>query len=183
MIEIRIHGRGGQGAVIASRVLALAFFKEGKCVQAFPTFGVERRGAPVAAFTRVNEKAIKLRCQIYEPDHLIILDPTLIATINLTAGLKEGGIILINSEKEPSSFFSSGPYIIATVDANSIAVKHRLGSRTYPIVNTAILGAFSRVSKLVGIDAIIEAVLESIPVNPKSNASAAREAYEKIMLE
>ncbi len=91
MIEIRTHGRGGQGAVIASEILAEAFFREGKYVQAFPAFGVERRGAPVVAFTRVADDEIRERCEIYEPDHLIVLDPVLIDTVNITAGLKKGG--------------------------------------------------------------------------------------------
>jgi len=91
MIEIRIHGRGGQGAVIASEVLASAFFKEGKFVQAFPAFGAERRGAPVAAFARVDDQPIRIRHFIYEPDHIIILDPTLIESTQVDSGLKEGG--------------------------------------------------------------------------------------------
>ncbi|MFH1757891.1 MAG: 2-oxoacid:acceptor oxidoreductase family protein, partial [Pseudomonadota bacterium] len=98
MIEIRIHGRGGQGAVIASEVLASAFFKEGKFVQAFPAFGVERRGAPVTAFTRVDDQPIRIRNFIYEPDHIIILDPTLIESTQVDSGLKENGWIIINTD-------------------------------------------------------------------------------------
>jgi len=94
MIEIRIHGRGGQGAVVASRILASAFHREGKYVQAFPQFGMERRGAPVAAFTRIDDKPIWLHCEIYEPDHLIILDPTLVGQIDITTGLKPEGVEL-----------------------------------------------------------------------------------------
>ena len=101
MIEIRIHGRGGQGAVIASEVLASAFFKEGKFVQAFPAFGAERRGAPVAAFARVDDQPIRIRHFIYEPDHIIILDPTLIESTQVDSGLKEGGWIIINTDRPP----------------------------------------------------------------------------------
>ena len=104
MIEIRIHGRGGQGAVIASEVLASAFFKEGKFVQAFPAFGVERRGAPVAAFTRVDDQPIRIRHFIYEPDHIIILDPTLIESTQVDSGLKENGWIIINTDRPPKDF-------------------------------------------------------------------------------
>jgi 2-oxoacid:acceptor oxidoreductase gamma subunit (pyruvate/2-ketoisovalerate family) len=180
MIEIRIHGRGGQGAVIASEVLADAFFKEGKYVQAFPAFGVERRGAPVAAFVRVDDAPIRLRCEIYEPDHLIVLDPTLIQVVDLTSGLKEGGWIIINSDKEPSSFNLSSSFKVITVDAGSIATKHKLGSRTNPIVNTAILGAFAKVTGLVKLETVIEAIEEAVPINKEGNIAAAREAYAKV---
>ena len=104
MIEIRIHGRGGQGAVIASEVLASAFFMEGKYVQAFPAFGVERRGAPVAAYTRIDDQPIRIRHFIYEPDHIIILDPTLIESTQVDAGLKDNGWMVINTDKPPAKF-------------------------------------------------------------------------------
>jgi len=97
MIEIRIHGRGGQGAVIASEVLAMAAFREGKHVTSFPAFGVERRGAPVAAFTRIDDRPIRLKCEIYAPDHVVVLDPSLLQVVDVTAGLKPGGWILVNS--------------------------------------------------------------------------------------
>jgi 2-oxoisovalerate ferredoxin oxidoreductase gamma subunit len=180
MIEIRIHGRGGQGAVVASQVLAAALFQEGKCVQSFPTFGVERRGAPVAAFTRIDDREIRLRCEIYEPDHLMVLDPTLIEAIDITTGLKENGWIIINSDKHFEEFPMLSKFRIATVDANAIAIKHKLGTRTAPIVNTAILGAFSRITELVSIDAIVATVKEEVPFSPEENAAACREAYEKV---
>ncbi|MFQ6090097.1 MAG: 2-oxoacid:acceptor oxidoreductase family protein, partial [Candidatus Bipolaricaulia bacterium] len=104
MKEIRFHGRGGQGAVVASQILASALFKEGKYVQSFPAFGVERRGAPVAAFIRVDEEPILLRCEIYRPDHVVVLDPTLIAAVDVATGLKGGGWVLINSDREPAEF-------------------------------------------------------------------------------
>ena len=104
MHELRIHGRGGQGAVIASKVLAVALFREGRCVQSFPAFGVERRGAPVTAFLRVDDAPVRLRCEVAEPDALIVLDPTLIDAVDVTAGLKPGGSILINSERAPEHY-------------------------------------------------------------------------------
>src|SRR5512134_3874450 len=104
MRELRIHGRGGQGAVIASKLLAAALFREGKSVQSFPAFGVERRGAPVTAFLRVSEGPILLRCEITEPDDLIVLDPTLVDAVDVAAGLKPGGSILINSDRDPHSY-------------------------------------------------------------------------------
>jgi 2-oxoisovalerate ferredoxin oxidoreductase gamma subunit len=183
MIEIRIHGRGGQGAVIASKVLAAAVFQEGKYVQSFPAFGVERRGAPVMAFTRIDERPIRIRCQIYEPDHIIVLDPTLIEAVDVTAGLKEGGWILINSELSPATFGLPDRYRVVTVDANSIAIEHRLGPRSAPIVNTAILGAFSRITGLVSLDTLSDAVREAVPIDPDGNVAATREAYEQVKTE
>jgi len=182
MIEIRIHGRGGQGAVIASKLLASAFFKEGKYVQSFPTFGVERRGAPVAAFVRVDDEPILIRSQIYEPDHIIVLDPTLIEAIDVTQGLREGGWVLINTGRKPEEFKKLGRYRVATVNASGIAVSHRLGSKTHPIVNTAILGAFARATGLIRIEPILEAISEEVPVAPESNVKAAKEAYSSVLL-
>ncbi|MDI7277489.1 MAG: 2-oxoacid:acceptor oxidoreductase family protein [Anaerolineae bacterium] len=180
MIEIRIHGRGGQGAVIASKVLATAVFLEGKFVQSFPSFGVERRGAPVTAFTRIDDHPIRLRCQIYEPDHLIVLDPTLVQAVDVTVGLKPGGKIVINSSRPPSAFSLADHYLVATVDASAIAVRHRLGPVSAPIVNTAILGAFARVTGLVGIEALREAVRDVVPVKKEANVAAMEEAYDEV---
>ncbi len=181
MIEIRFHGRGGQGVVVASEILAAAFFAEGKNVQAFPAFGVERRGAPVSAFLRVDDLPIRLRCQIQQPDHVIVLDPTLIGAINVTEGIKPKGWVLINSNHPPHKFQQLAGNIcqIATVDASAIAHSHRLGNRTNPIVNTAILGAFSGVTRLVSIDAVVQAIREGAPVRPEENVAAAREAARR----
>lgn len=180
MIEIRIHGRGGQGVVVASEVLVTAAFLEGKFVQSFPLFGVERRGAPVMAFARISDKPIRARYSVYTPDHIIILDPTLIEAVNVTEGLRDGGWVLINSPHPPSFFqpyFSR--YRVATVDASSIAVAHRLGTSTAPIVNTAILGAFSKVTGIVSFESLAKAIKETVPFKPEDNIAAAREAFEK----
>lgn len=181
MIEIRFHGRGGQGAQVASKILAVAFFHEGYYVQSFPAFGVERRGAPVMAFLRIDREPILLRVNIYEPDHLVVLDPTLIDAVEITQGLKMGGWILINSHQPPEAFQGLKSFRIATVDATSIAIRNGLGSRTHPIVNTAILGAFSKVTGLVGIDSIALAIREEISGKKDENAKAAREAYDEVM--
>ena len=180
MIEIRIHGRGGQGAVIASKLLAWAFFKEGKYIQSFPTYGVERRGAPVAAFVRVDDKPVLIRSQIYEPDHIIVLDPTLIESVDVTKGLKKGGWILINTTREPSEFSKLTHFKVACVDASGIAVKYQLGSKSHPIVNTGILGAFARVTRFVSLDSTVEAIVENVPLMAENNAKAAKEAFEKV---
>jgi pyruvate ferredoxin oxidoreductase gamma subunit/2-oxoisovalerate ferredoxin oxidoreductase gamma subunit len=182
MVEIRVHGRGGQGAVVASKVLAEAVFTEGQWVQAFPSFGVERRGAPVAAFIRIDDKPVRLRNEIYEPDHIIVLDPTLISTGIPTAGLKPGGTVLINSPLPPAEWTSLGPYRIATVDASRIAADHRLGSRAQPIVNTAIIGAFVNVVPVCSLDAVADAVKNNVPVKHEENAAAAREAYRAVVV-
>ena len=182
MIEIRTHGRGGQGAVIASNVLAAALFKEGRFVQAFPAFGVERRGAPVVAFTRFDDSPIRLRCEIYEPDHLIVLDHALTETIDITSGLKKNGWIVINTHMKPEDFSYGGDYRMAVVDANTIAGRYKLGSRATPIVNTAILGALAKATGLVSLDAVVEAILESVPLKPEENKLAAIDAYNETIL-
>jgi pyruvate ferredoxin oxidoreductase gamma subunit/2-oxoisovalerate ferredoxin oxidoreductase gamma subunit len=110
----------------------------------------------------------------------MVLDPTLIEAINITTGLKDNGWIIINSDKRPGDFKLPPVFRIATVDANVIAVKHKLGTRTAPIVNTAILGAFSRITGVVSIEAIIEAVRQEIPINPEGNAAACRQAFETV---
>lgn len=177
MREVRIHGRGGQGAVIASKLLAAALFRDGQAVQSFPAFGVERRGAPVTAFLRCSSGPILLRCEITEPDDLIVLDPTLVEAVNVAAGLKPGGSILINSPNPPESYATlARQYHVATVDANAIARRNGLGSRTQPLVNTAILGAFAIQSGLVALESVCAAIAEEIPFQPEENVRAAREA-------
>ena len=180
MIEVRFHGRGGQGAQVASKILAVSFFHEGFYVQSFPAFGVERRGAPVMAFLRIDQQPIQLRVNIYEPDHIVVLDPTLIGAVDVTSGLKQKGWILINSGHSPETFRHMKDFQIATVDATGIAIRNGLGSRTNPIVNTAILGAFSKVTGLVKIDSIALAIREEVPGKKGENAQAAREAYQEV---
>jgi len=183
MIEIRFHGRGGQGSVIASKILAKAFFKEGKYVSSFPYFGVERRGAPVTAFTRVDDKPIRAKYQIYEPDYVIVLDPSLLKAVNVLHGIKENGWVLVNTIKKPEEIKKTLNFPnIATVDATTIAIKHRLGSQAAPIVNTAILGAFAKVSGLVKIETVMDAIRESAPSKREENAQAAKEAYESVIV-
>lgn len=178
MIEIRFHGRGGQGAVIASKILAVAMFAEGKYVQSFPKFGVERRGAPVEAFLRFDDDKILIRNNIYTPDHIIVLDPTLIEAVDVTEGLAKGGWIVINTNKKPSDFPSLADYKVACVDASQIAIENRLGSPNAPIVNTAICGAFAKATDLVGLEAVCEAIKDEVPIKPDANANAAKIAFE-----
>ena len=183
MLEIRFHGRGGQGAVIASKVLAVALFAEGQYVQTFPAFGVERRGAPVMAFVRIDDEYIDLRCEIYNPDHVIVLDPSLLDVVDVTSGLKQGGTILINSDKPPEHFKKYDKFKVATIDASSIAVEHKLGTRQHPIVNTAILGAFARQTGMVKLDSVIKAIADEIPIKTEANSQAARDAFGRLAMD
>jgi len=181
MEEIRIHGRGGQGAVIASKILAVAMFEEGKYVQAFPKFGVERRGAPVEAFLRLDKDKILIRSEIETPDHVVVLDATLIEATAVSTGLTKNGWIVINTDLKPSDFEVFRGFRVGCVDASRIAVDHQLGSKGAPIVNTAICGAFAKCTGLVGLDAICRAIREEVPIKPESNIDAAREAFDSIL--
>ncbi|MFH1126344.1 MAG: pyruvate ferredoxin oxidoreductase subunit gamma [Candidatus Altiarchaeota archaeon] len=155
MKEIVFHGRGGQGAVTAATLLAIAAFKDGKFTQAFPRFGVERRGAPVQAFTRVSDQFIRRKSQIYEPDVIVVLDPTLFGVVDITEGLKENGTVIINTNKDAKSFGIKNANV-KTVDVSSEALKI-LGR---DIVNTAMLGAYAAITGDVKIKSIVEAVKE-----------------------
>jgi len=173
MIEVRFHGRGGQGAVTAARLLAEAAFLEGKYCQAFPFLGAERRGAPVLAFTRIDSKPIRIRTQVYEPNHVVVLDPTLLEAVNVASGLKRGGRIVINS-KVPHKFHGAKA---AFVDATSIAIE-TLGA---PITNTAMLGALAKATKLVSLDSIIKAIKSTFKGKlAEKNVAAIKMAYEKV---
>lgn len=132
MIEIRFHGRGGQGAVTASRILATAAFLEGKHSQSIPMYGTERRGAPVTAFVRIGEKNQMVRSLIHEPDYVVVLDPLLRKTVNITEGLKDTGKVVVNSSVPPKNVELDKDVSCATVDATGIALEI-LGR---PITNT-----------------------------------------------
>ena len=178
MTEIRIHGRGGQGAVVAAQILAVALHREGRSVQSFPAFGMERRGAPVAAFVRFDNRPIRVRSYIYEPDHVIVLDPNLLGTGLVMAGLKKGGWVVVNSANQHDRLGVPKGYKLGLVDASGIAVMNRLGSAAIPIVNTAILGAFSKATGLVSIDSVAAAIAKVAPIKTQENAHAARQAYD-----
>ncbi|MFZ2053798.1 MAG: 2-oxoacid:acceptor oxidoreductase family protein [Candidatus Aminicenantales bacterium] len=178
MIEIRFHGRGGQGTVVASKVLADALAKEGNYVQAYPEFGVERRGAPVIAFIRIDSKPIYDKSRIYAPNHVVVVDPTLVEAIDVTEGLKDGGVIIINSEKDPASFKFPEKFKVATINATGIAVKRKLGTLAAPIVNTAIVGAVVKILDLTKLEPLLAAIKEGVPIRQEDNMAAAKEAYE-----
>ncbi|MDD8015525.1 MAG: 2-oxoacid:acceptor oxidoreductase family protein [Acidobacteriota bacterium] len=180
MVEIRFHGRGGQGTVVASKILADALAKEGNFVQAYPEFGVERRGSPVLAFIRIDNKPIYDKSRIYNPDHVVVVDPTLVEAIDVTEGLKDGGWIIINSDKKPEAFRLPKRFKLATVNATEIAVQNKLGTLAAPIVNTAIVGAVVKILGLTKLESLVRAIREGIPTKPEDNVRAAEEAYERV---
>jgi len=177
MKEIRIHGRGGQGSVTAAEMLSVAAFEDGKFSQAFPAFGVERRGAPVQAFTRINTNPIRLRSQIYNPDYVIVQDATLLETVDVASGVKDDGIIIVNTTEKPESLKLNTKARVMTVDATKVAMDI-IG---VPIVNTVLLGAFAGATGEINVESIQHAIRArfSGKVGEK-NANAIQKAYKLI---
>lgn len=171
IIQIRLHGRGGQGSVTAAELLAVAAFLDGNYSQAFPNFGVERRGAPVEAFARISDKKIRLREQIQEPDYLIIQDSTLLnGSNNILDGAKNAKGVLINTEKPTWPGIKN----VTTVPATKIAIE-KIGK---PFINTALLGAFAAMSGSVSIQSLKKAINERFKGEiAEANISAMQEAY------
>src|SRR5574340_71558 len=177
MIEIRLHGRGGQGSVTAAELLAVSAFDDGKEAQAFPAFGVERRGAPVMAFCRISDQPIRVRTQIYEPNFVIVQDATLIESVNVLAGIKPDGTVLINSELPAADLKLATSARVVTFPATQIALE-ALGR---PIMNTAILGAFSGLSGAISFEAIERSIRHRFPGElGEKNIQAAERAYAVI---
>jgi pyruvate ferredoxin oxidoreductase gamma subunit/2-oxoisovalerate ferredoxin oxidoreductase gamma subunit len=179
IIEIRLLGRGGQGTVILSLMLARAAMLEGRSVQAFPDFGVERRGAPVNAFLRIADRPIHLRCKVYRPQHVLVLDRHLLGAVELPPGF--AGWLVANTPAAPGSLAAGGGRG-ASVDATRIAQAHRLGSGALPILNSPMAAAFARVTGLVGREALLTAVREYAPAAIEANVAAAAEAWESVRL-
>lgn len=180
MQEIRFHGRGGQGTVVASILLANAFFQAGYYVQSFPLFGVERRGAPVEAYLRLDKSEIYIRTNVYTPDHVVVLDQSLLQSVDIARGLKKNGDILINAAKAPENMAPYAAFRIALVDATAIARNHNLGTRTHPILNTAMMGAFAKMQGAPPMEAVIKAIKEEVPDHIKKNIAAAEAAYTAV---
>jgi len=177
MIEITIHGRGGQGGVTLAKLIATAYFLQGKDVQAFGLYAAERSGAPVQAFVRIDDRAITNHNQIREPDHVVVLDGTLIGP-RIVAGLKPNGCLILNTPRPPGDFADQfAGFTVATIDATKIAVEHGLGTRTVPIVNTTLLGAVARAFGLPL--AAAEAALTELRFGG-GNIAAVRKAYEQV---
>jgi len=178
MIEIKFRGRGGQGAVIASEILGRAFFLEGKYPQCFSLFGGERRGAPVVGFLRVDEQPILLKCQIYHPDQVIIFDFSLVDEREIVQELKPSGVILLNTNKEIDFFKELRKFKMGLIDASSIARSMGVGDT----FNTAILGAYIRLTNLVKVETLIEAVKAMVPAKVEANIQAVKEAYDQVKI-
>ena len=186
MFQIRIHGRGGQGVVTAAEMLSVAAFLEGRRAQAFPSFGSERTGAPVVAFCRIDDKPIRLREPVLQPDALIIQDPTLLHQVDVFGGLLGEGYILINTSRSFSELgigefvggFQSGH--MCTVPATEFALKH-VGR---PLPNAALLGGFAAVSGRIAIESVHAAIREKFPGKvAEGNVAAASAAYEYVLRE
>jgi 2-oxoacid:acceptor oxidoreductase gamma subunit (pyruvate/2-ketoisovalerate family) len=181
--EVRFQGRGGQGTVVASVLLAQAAFLEGRGVQAFPFFGVERRGAPVVAHTRVVEGTARPVCSVPNPDALVVMDPSLIAgsAAPLLKGLGPGATVLLNTTRSAKELGlpPSGPRV-TTFDATALAREYRLGSPASPIVNTAILGAFARLTGIVRLPSLEQAIADKVPARTSENQAAARGAFQRL---
>lgn len=180
MIEIRFHGRGGQGAVTSAELLALAAISEGKYAQAFPSFGPERRGAPVVAFCRIDDQPIKIRANIYEPDLVVVLDASLLKIVNVASGLKPNGILITTSKDSPEKVREDLKVKnrLAVVDANKIAMEI-LG---LPITNTTMLGSLVRASGVVKKESFIHPLKERFGRIAEKNISAFEHAYQKTLL-
>jgi pyruvate ferredoxin oxidoreductase gamma subunit len=177
MKEIRIHGRGGQGVVTAAEILATAAFLDGKFSQGFPTFGSERMGAPVYSFVRIDEKKIRIHSKVYEPDYIIVQDPTLIGATAVEEGLSQNGVALINSERKPEEIGLNTKARVITIPAVKIALEV-IGK---PIPNTALLGAFIAITNLVSLASLKDAIKKRFSGEiSEKNVLAAEKAYEFI---
>ncbi len=177
MIQIRLHGRGGQGTVTAAELLASAAFDDGHEAQAFPAFGVERRGAPVQAFCRISDSPIRVRSQVYEPDIVIVQDTTLLGVVDVTAGLKPGGTVLINTERSAEEIGLGKDFRVIAIPATKIALEV-LGR---PIANTALMGAFAAATGAISPEAIERNIRHRFrgEVGEK-NIVCARRAYDMV---
>ncbi|MDO8312592.1 MAG: 2-oxoacid:acceptor oxidoreductase family protein [Sideroxyarcus sp.] len=180
MFQVRIHGRGGQGVVTAAEMLSIAAFDEGRHAQAFPSFGSERTGAPVVAFCRIDDKEIRLREPIMQPDALIIQDPTLLHQVDVFAGLKKGGYILINTNKSFAElglgdFLKDWPLQrLCTLAATQLGQKH-VGR---PMPNVSLLAGFAAISGMIALESVIMAINDKFSGKVATgNIAAATEAF------
>jgi pyruvate ferredoxin oxidoreductase gamma subunit len=186
MLQVRIHGRGGQGVVTAAEMLSIAAFVEGKYAQAFPSFGSERTGAPVVAFCRIDDKEIRLREPIMEPDVLIIQDPTLLHQVDVFGGLGKDGYILINTTRSFDEL-GMGDFVkgfhherLLTVPATELAIKHT----GRPVPNAVLLGGFAALSGMISLDSVVAAIKQKFSGKvAEANIAATTEAYQFVLQE
>jgi pyruvate ferredoxin oxidoreductase gamma subunit len=175
--EIRLHGRGGQGSVTAAELIAVAAFEDKRFSQAFPAFGVERRGAPVMAFARIADRPIRIRSQIYEPDYVVVQDVTLLEVVDVASGLKADGKIIINTDRQKDKLKLKTKAEVVTIDATKIAMEV-LGR---PIVNTTMLGAFCGATREVSLESLNKAISERFKGDlGRKNLAAIKAAYERV---
>ncbi|MBU2547631.1 MAG: 2-oxoacid:acceptor oxidoreductase family protein [Proteobacteria bacterium] len=181
MIEVRIHGRGGQGAVTSAELVALSAIEEGKFAQAFPSFGPERRGAPVVAFLRVDSQQIRTREKVYEPDMVVVLDPTVMSITQVDDGLKPQGVLILNSNRTPEEIRREYGFKhkLAVVDASRIA-QETLG---LPITNTVMLGALVKASGIIKPEAINGPLAKRFGRIAEKNQKAYDRAFTETVME
>jgi pyruvate ferredoxin oxidoreductase gamma subunit len=180
VLQVRIHGRGGQGVVTAAEMLSLAAFEEGRYAQAFPSFGSERMGAPVVSFCRIDDREIRVREPVVKPDALIVQDPTLLHQVDVFGGLEPDGFVLINTAKSFDEL-GLGEFVrgfrrerLLTVPASDLAREHT----GRPVANAALLGGFAALTGLISLDAVVSAIHERFSGTvAEGNVAAAMAAY------
>jgi 2-oxoacid:acceptor oxidoreductase, gamma subunit, pyruvate/2-ketoisovalerate family len=183
MFQIRVHGRGGQGVVTAAELLSVAAFAEGRHAQAFPSFGSERTGAPVVAFCRIDDRPIRLREPVLEPDAVIVQDPTLLRQIDVLGGLRPTGFLLVNTAATLDDV-GLGDVVARLPRGHAVAVPATALARTHvgrPVPNAALLGAFAALTELMSIDSVAAAIATRFSGRVgDGNVAAARAAYEHV---
>ena len=179
--EVRWHGRGGQGAVTSTELIALAAINKEKYAQSFPSFGPERRGAPVQAFLRVGDEPIRVRSEIANPDIVVVLNPDLFESVDVTAGLKQNGVLVINTKKSMDEIKATHGknHKVAIVNAMKIA-RESIG---LPITNTTMIGALLKVAPLVDLDDMIGPLEHRFGKVAEKNITAMKRAYDEIIVE
>jgi pyruvate ferredoxin oxidoreductase gamma subunit len=184
MHEIIWHGRGGQGVVVAAQILAEAAYLQGyQGVTSAPTFGPERRGAPLTASTRISDTPLRTFAQIEMADIAVVLDSSLLKVVDVQSSVKDGGLIIINSCLQPDDFQLRNGLKIAVVDAVKVALKFHLLKEGAPVVNTPLLGAFARAAGLVSLEYIEQGLKKKLPAKVvAANSVALNMAYEETII-
>jgi 2-oxoacid:acceptor oxidoreductase gamma subunit (pyruvate/2-ketoisovalerate family) len=184
MHEIIWHGRGGQGVVVAAQILAEAAYLQGfKGVTSAPTFGPERRGAPLTASTRIADEPLRTFSQIEFADIAVVLDPSLLQVVDIQSSLKAGGLIIINTNLQPADIRLKAGLKLAVIDAVSVALKFHLLKEGAPIVNTPLLGAFARAAGLVSLTYLEKGLRKKLPPQvAAANSLALKTAYEETVM-
>lgn len=177
MNEIRIHGRGGQGSVTLAHLIAEAAYEQDMWAQAFPAFGVERRGAPVEAYVRIDDEQITDRSQVHEPDYVVVQDASLIEFVDVSGGIDDAGVIMVNTADDPEHLDIAEDVSMVTVDATTIALEH-LGK---PIMNTALMGAFASATGILGRESMETVIKSEFPGEiGEQNVAATTAAFGEV---